>query len=216
MKKIVLNTVKMLTLIFFLMTMPFISSFAQEEEENKEEKTENKDEEKKNSLADEPFSKRLVFGGDFGFSFGNSSSLINISPLIGYRFTEKFSAGGGFSYLNLRARSLSTNNATVNYQLYGVRVYGRYQITENIFAHAEYEYLNVPYASNTSLIYKELRAWLPMMWLGVGYRMPLGERSAFLVYAAYNVLHANAYYRNDGIAYSPYSSPITVRTGFTF
>ena len=41
MKKIVLNTVKMLTLIFFLMTMPFISSFAQEEEENKEEKTEN-------------------------------------------------------------------------------------------------------------------------------------------------------------------------------
>jgi hypothetical protein len=216
MKKAISDAVKMLTLLFFLLTMPFFPSFAQEEEE-KEEETEKKEEKDNNPLADEPFMKRLVFGGDFGFSFGNSSSVINISPLIGYRITEKFTAGVGFSYLNLRGRTLGTYGTTVNYQLYGARVYGRYQFFENIFAHAEYEYLNVPYSSNSSTLTRvELRAWLPMMWLGVGYRMPLGERSAFVVYAAYNVLHANSYYRNDGVVYSPYASPITVRTGFTF
>ena len=35
--------------------------------------------------------QRLFFGGNFGLTFGNFT-FINVSPVVGYRLTDKFSA----------------------------------------------------------------------------------------------------------------------------
>lgn len=41
--------------------------------------------------------RRLTFGGRFGLQFGDYT-VINVAPQIGYNFSGKFNAGGGFSY----------------------------------------------------------------------------------------------------------------------
>ena len=45
-----------------------------------------------------PFKDRIYFGGNLGLQFGNQT-YIDISPLIGYKVTEKFSAGFGVTYI---------------------------------------------------------------------------------------------------------------------
>ena len=42
--------------------------------------------------------KRFFFGGDFWLSFG-TNAYINVSPMVGYRITERFSAGVGPIYI---------------------------------------------------------------------------------------------------------------------
>ena len=40
---------------------------------------------------------RLVVGGGIGLGFGDITS-ISVSPMVGYRITDNFSAGVGFGY----------------------------------------------------------------------------------------------------------------------
>ncbi len=44
------------------------------------------------------FSQRLVFGGDIGLSFG-SITYIKIAPSVGYRITDRLTAGLGPIYI---------------------------------------------------------------------------------------------------------------------
>ena len=43
------------------------------------------------------FKDRLFFGGGFGLTVG-SVTHVDISPMVGYRITDRFSAGIGLSY----------------------------------------------------------------------------------------------------------------------
>ena len=51
----------------------------------------------KNQREKESFADKLVYGGSFGLQFG-SLTLVDVSPVIGYRITEKLEAGLGFTY----------------------------------------------------------------------------------------------------------------------
>jgi hypothetical protein len=42
---------------------------------------------------------KLFFGGNFGLGFGNVSTLINVSPQIGYRFNRYLAAGAGINFI---------------------------------------------------------------------------------------------------------------------
>jgi hypothetical protein len=145
---------------------------------------------------------RIIPGGNFGASFGNIT-FVQIAPLIGYRLTDRFSAGVGFNYIYMRVRD---RFGVFSSSLYGPRSYGRFMITPNIFAQGEYEYLNVEtFNSRGELV----RMWNSVPLLGGGFVVPIGRRGGIAFTALYNLNH------QPGLP--PYGgSPFIIRTGFSF
>ena len=77
------------TVLIIILFISALFSFAQDEKEEEQKKGFQKD--------------RLFVGGNFGLTFGNYT-LINVSPQIGYRFTQHLAAGVGlnFQYVSLK------------------------------------------------------------------------------------------------------------------
>lgn len=140
------------------------------------------------------YKSKLYTGGNMGAQFGNST-FIDISPILGYRFTEDFSAGIGTTYRYLRyndGRNLYKNN------ILGGRVFGRYNVFDNLFVYSEYEVLNSDWAQYGKRINVE------NLLAGLGYTQFLGERASVSIMGLWNFY------------YSPfpiYNNPI-IRMGF--
>lgn len=157
---------------------------------------------------DDKLFDRLVFGGNFGLSFGTYTN-IDISPLVGYKITPKLTSGIGFIYQYVKYQDPYNNpyNYTDDYKatVWGGRVFTQYDIFYGLFAHTEYEmqylkyeFLESPYDSGSVEI--------PALYLGAGYKLKLGENSALQILALYNFL----YNSNDLF----YMQPWTFRIGF--
>ena len=145
------------------------------------------------------FWDRTYFGGSFSLQFG-TYTFIDISPLMGYRFTDRFSSGLGATY-----RYIKDNNFRIESNIYGGRIFSRYLITENILAHGEYETLNWQfYDPNVDAI---IRDWVPGLLIGGGFQQHIGERSGFQILILYNLIY-------DSLR-SPYNEPYVIRVGFT-
>ncbi len=135
---------------------------------------------------------RLFFegniGGNIGGGSGGSSIQILASPIIGYRFTNRLSAGAGprFDYIGYNGQSL---------MIYGARAMGRYNITPGIFAHGEYEIVR----SN-----RDNCGWRSHFPIGGGVRQRLGNG----VSANFTMLYDLLYTRDniDQCDYSRYST----------
>ncbi len=139
-------------------------------------------------------------GGGFGLQFG-TTTLVDLSPLIGYRFTDKISLGAGPTYQYYRQRDPFTN-FTVSRSSLGGRAFGRYDIWQNLFAHGEYEYLRFKTDFNGFLQTVDVQR-LPV---GGGYRQRLGGNSTFNIMVLYDFL----YYKYEQYYYS---NPIIFRMG---
>lgn len=139
---------------------------------------------------------RFYTGGNFGLSFGTVTA-IDISPIIGYKITDKFSAGVGaiYMYYSDTRYKYSTN-------VYGGRVFSRYLIIENLFAHLEYELIN-----RDALDFNDrpIRVNVPGLLVGGGYTQRIAGNSYFNIMALWN-LNENQY--------SLYPNPI-IRMGFS-
>lgn len=137
------------------------------------------------------WTEKVFFGGNLGGWFG-TITYIDISPLVGYRFSEKFNAGIGATYLYY-------SDSDINYSthIYGGRAFGRYFIIENLFAHAEYEILNGEWLVGQ-------RSDLHSVFVGGGYSQRIGRNSFFNLTVLWNL--------NDS-SLSPYRNPI-FRMGF--
>ena len=160
---------------------------------------------------------RIFFGGNFGLQFG-SVTFIDVSPLIGYRVTEEFSAGIGFTYQYVKYDDilitevingqLRLREADYETSVYGGRVFGRYYFGERYFAHSEIEMLSMEYYDKHRQEPDFVREWVPGFLVGGGIYQPIGSRSGFMATILYNLLYDNAR--------SVYSSPLVIRFGFTF
>lgn len=141
------------------------------------------------------FWDKVFWGGNFGLQFG-TSTFIDVSPLVGYRITEKVSAGVGatYQYFHYRDRfyDLETN-------VFGGRVFGRYQFTDYLFGHAEYEYLNLEAFD----FYPSRRVDVTSILAGGGYMQRFGNNSAMVAMILYNFTES---------LYTPYNNPI-IRIG---
>ena len=134
------------------------------------------------------FMDRVFFGGGLGLQFG-TLTLIDVSPVIGYRVTERFEAGLGFTYKYYKYKDYYVDlNTGTSYDLksniLGGSVFGRYHITESIFAHAEYETLNYRYEDyysyGGSILSDKRTAVINSIFIGGGYRQPISERVILL------------------------------------
>ncbi len=150
---------------------------------------------------------RLVFGGNFWAQFGNNT-FVDISPLVGYRITDRLTAGAGLTYIYSKRQYLLPTGGTFTQKnsWYGGRLYARYTVFNNVFIHGEYEILNFEYFDNLTL--ETDRIWFGSPIVGAGYLMPTGSRGAFMISALY-VLNAD----NPRSPYY-YSSPFQFRVGF--
>lgn len=149
-----------------------------------------------------PLKDRLYFGGNFSLQFG-SLTFIDISPLAGVMITDKLSTGLGATYQYLKFSRSSSS-------VYGGRVFGRYNITRNIFAHSEVESLNTAYMvpGATPDQDRMARDWVPGVFVGGGYFTPFGARGGANITLLYNLTYDNRR--------SPYNEPYVIRVGFVF
>ncbi|MBL0343175.1 MAG: hypothetical protein IPP71_21290 [Bacteroidetes bacterium] len=143
------------------------------------------------------FKDKLFFGGNLGLQFGNLT-YVDVSPLIGYKITEKLHAGIGATYIYYRYKDSFGNYET---SIYGGRVFGRYYPIDNLFAHVEYEILNldVPASVPGSNYDVLVRDNISSVLVGGGYVQPIGTNASLMLMVLFNLTEEQ---------YSPYQNPI--------
>ena len=134
-------------------------------------------------VKDLPFRQRLFFGGDIGLSFG-TNTYINLAPVVGYRITNRLSAGFGPIYIFEKYRYYDIQTST-----YGGKAIASFAVIRNvnqylnigignILLHAENEYINIQkleYSTVTGKIYTlDERLWIDNLLAGVGLNFPFG------------------------------------------
>ncbi len=90
-------------------------------------------------------SHRLWYGGGVGLNFGgggNSSQFnFSISPMVGYKLTDKFSVGPRAELDYVHARFATSNTTSDKYNIfnYAIGGFARYKVFNPFFIHAEYQ-----------------------------------------------------------------------------
>ncbi len=118
--------------------------------------------------------KKLVYGGNLGLNFGDFT-FINLSPQVGYQFSEFVTAGVGVNYVatSIKTRSFNTGNELFreNYGYAGLSVFGRVFPTNFLFVSAQPE-MNYSWGK---IKYRDSRpdeklqaSWIPSFLVGAG------------------------------------------------
>ncbi|MBO9150700.1 hypothetical protein ACFOTA_00650 [Chitinophaga sp. GCM10012297] len=148
---------------------------------------------------------RLMVGGSFGMAFGDYA-LVNISPIVGYRFSPMFAGGvalnAQLSWEKLRDYNSGEIYARYNYTMFGGGLWGRFYPIQQLFLQAQPEYNSIgekfrDYTADPVTTTKS-RYGAPSLLLGGGYAQPIGMgNSAFVIMILYDVLQDDrSPYRN--------------------
>jgi outer membrane protein assembly factor BamA len=157
-------------------------------------------------MADKPsFTDRMFFGGGLGLSFSSNYDYFSVSPIIGYRLSQKLATGLSIIY---RYNNYKYVTPAVSTNDYGVSPFLRYQFYGPLFLHAEYEYLNNEYITNAG---EPVRKSFTSFIAGGGFFQPISRHAGFYVTALYNF----SYHSPTPNDFYPYSSPWILRAGIT-
>ncbi len=155
--------------------------------------------------------KNFYFGGDFGLSVGGKQVFVNVSPLVGFKLSEKFSIGGGsvFQYLRTQVILIDPQGLNIKHTaqtlIYGGRGFTRLFLFEKFFAQGDAELINVQLPTTDG---NKIRNWVPGAWAGAGYNFDIGRGMGINLIVSYNFLYKEGK--------SPYTSPLDVRLGIQF
>ena len=149
-------------------------------------------------VKDQSFTDRLFVGGGAGLRFGDIT-LVQATPIIGYRITNRFQAGVGITYIYLRDNVFKYQTS-----VYGGKLFSRYYFIPQLFGHTEYEQLSLETISPTDGSLE--RIWAPGFLVGGGYQVNFGANSGFFMMLLIDLIQHPAY---------PYNNPI-LRGGVTF
>lgn len=140
----------------------------------------------------------VYFGGNVGLQFG-TVTFVEVSPLVGYKFTDRLSAGVGITYQYYHYKDRYYEFQT---NVYGGRIFGRYLFTDFLFGHVEYEYLSLEAFD----FFPRRRVDVTSVLGGGGFMQRLGDNSAIVAMILYNFTES---------VYTPYQNPI-IRIGINF
>lgn len=156
------------------------------------------------TMGDAPtFKDRIFFGGGIGGGFGSAQDFFSISPIVGYKLSEKVVPGISLMYRYTNNKFYSPSISTTDY---GISPFVRYMVGGGFFLHTEYEYLNYEYPVTPT---ETLRKGFGSFLAGGGFFQPIGRRAGFFASVLYNF----SYQSNNPI--NPYPSPIIFRFGIT-
>ena len=144
-------------------------------------------------------SDKIYFGGGGGFSASSNQTNISIFPQVGYKITDRYSAGVGITYQYVKVKQPS-----FTFSNYGWSVFNRFNVTRQFFAYGEFERLNFEYPVSLE---RTERSSFNSLLLGAGYSEQLGGKASFNVMALYNVLY------DESEVPRPYNSPWVIRAG---
>lgn len=154
---------------------------------------------------------RLFFGGNFGVRFGDFT-LINVSPQVGYRFSERISAGGGVNFMATSSTVRSANGERLmreGFGYAGFNLFGRLFAVSNIFVNVQpemnYSWGRVRYYNGQADV-KRPGAFVPVLLVGAGASIPTGRGRIVTMYQ----------YDLVGDARSPYGRRPFFTVGFNF
>jgi len=124
---------------------------------------------------------KVYFGGSVGLSFG-SYTRIAVYPMIGYKFTPKFSGGLEIGYEYIKDNRYSQDYTASNY---GASIMARYRVIPQLFFHAEYALYNYQlyYADESNN-----RVWVPFLFLGAGFSQQIAPRTFLVAMVKFDVL----------------------------
>jgi hypothetical protein len=174
---------------------------------------------KKKSTTDEYFDEggslktKLWYGGGFTLGYsGNSFEnffQIGVSPMVGYKITDKFSAGPRVSlvYTNYRVQ-YGNDVLKANPVSWDAGVFARYKIIPIIFAQIEYQFENgiegFTVSNGTEL--EAVRSRRNNFLAGLGYSNTGGSLFGYEIVLLYNTTLPN----------NVLESPFVIRIGFTY
>ena len=144
--------------------------------------------------ATRPLKDRIYIGGNAGMQFGDVL-LIDISPMVGYRVTDRFSTGVGVRYMYVDQRRMTYYEPD---HIYGGSLFARMDVYQGLFAYSEFEVLN-------RRIELDRRINIGSWFVGGGYSQPLGDRAGMSVMLLYNLTESE---------YSIYGNNPIIRVGF--
>ena len=147
-------------------------------------------------------SDKIYFAGGGGFSTSSNQTNISVFPQVGYKITDRYSAGVGITYQYVKIKQpidASLSN-------FGWSVFNRFNVTRQFFAYAEFERLRFEYFTSFSPERTEKSSFNSLL-VGAGYAEQLGGRASFNIMALYNVLY------DESEIPRPYNSPWVIRAG---
>jgi hypothetical protein len=159
---------------------------------------------------------RIIVGAGFVAMFGSQYTDLGASPILGYRFTERFSAGVGFGFEYVKSQIQlydQNSGAYANYPEkstnYYPSVWAREMVYRNFFVEGIGEYVITNYNTydydvNYNVAQEKINVGVACLLLGGGLRLPVGGRVAMVPEVLYDVLQNQ---------YSPYYHMIDFRIG---
>lgn len=145
-------------------------------------------------VRDLPIKERFFIGLSAGASFSSLETSVVVSPLLGYRFTNRLAAGIGGTYQYYYDKSFGGLFST---HIYGYSVFARFLIIPQIFVYGEFESLNM--TSRGTQIGEPQRIWENNYLLGPGYRIKIGRKAYFNIMVLYNFNQSSSIYFQNPI-----------------
>lgn len=195
--------------ISFLLFLAFAISIGDADAQNYGRKKKKKKKKPKTEKTDDYFDEsggfahRLWYGGMLNFQiggdgFGNSSLLLGLSPMVGYKINDMFSFGPRATINYFRTYYRGPDFKVMQY---GIGGFGRAKFTPSIFAHVEYEVLSVNEISDFGL----LEGSDENFYAGVGYNSAIGGGFGYEILGLYNFIEEDET-----------NVPIEIRIGITY
>jgi len=155
--------------------------------------------------------QKLIFGGGLSLGLGTVTTL-GVSPIIGYRITDRVSAGIGMGYQYMRIKDYYASGYDYKASILYPSAWARCLVFRNFFVQAEFEhdfqtfnnYEFDPGGSGAVVTVKEKYDNNALL-LGAGLRQPVTQNSSFVIMGLYDVIQDPN---------SPYLGQIDFRFGF--